>query len=440
MNEIFEQRMQQLLKNQFEDFKQALNQKPVKSFYLNPNKKDVLEHLDLKYLTKHPYIPNAYYFDYENYPLGKHPYFRCGLYYIQEPSAMAVNNCITFNHDDYVLDMCGAPGGKTCYAASKLSSQGLMIANDINKLRANILSENVERFGLKNTIVTNCDPIKLTKQFNNFFDKIILDAPCSGEGMFRKLDQAVTTWSVDKIKECAYIQRNLIDSAYQMLKDGGILIYSTCTYSLEENEDQVNYMVDKLQMELLDIKKQPGMTGGFQNDHVVRMYPHLNQGEGQFMALLKKHDNGKISKIKSLKPNISPAEKKLVNKFYQDNLNIPVPEYLYNSNNHIYSILPQFPDLKGFKVLRNGLYLGECKKNRFEPSHSLALSLNPEDAKRSYNFSADSLEIQKYLHGETLPGNNQKGYGLILVDGYPLGFYKESNNQIKNLYPKGLRI
>lgn len=439
MNELFENRMKELLKDDFLEFKNALLEDPVKSFYLNPKKKNVINHLDSNFLTKHPYIEDAYFYDYHNYPLGKHPYFNCGLYYIQEPSAMAVANSITFNEDDYVLDMCAAPGGKTCFAAGKLSNRGLMIANDINKLRAGILSENIERFGITNTIVTNCDPVKLDQQFNCFFDKIILDAPCSGEGMFRKLDQAVETWSINKVLECANIQKNLINSAYKMLKDEGILIYSTCTYSLEENEEQVAYMVNELNMELLDIKKHPGMTGGYKNDKVIRMYPHLNKGEGQFIALLKKHEQNKTTKVKLLKSNITSQQLELIKKFYQENLNIKVPSLLYNSNNHIYAILPQFPDLKGVKILRTGLYLGECKKGRFEPSHSLALTLTKDDVKRYYNFKATDSEVTKYLHGETLEGTNQKGYGLILVDDYPLGFYKESNNQVKNLYPKGLR-
>lgn len=439
MNELFENRMKELLKDDFLEFKNALLEDPVKSFYLNPKKKNVINHLDSNFLTKHPYIEDAYFYDYHNYPLGKHPYFNCGLYYIQEPSAMAVANSVTFNEDDYVLDMCAAPGGKTCFAAGKLSNRGLMIANDINKLRAGILSENIERFGITNTIVTNCDPVKLDQQFNCFFDKIILDAPCSGEGMFRKLDQAVETWSINKVLECANIQKNLINSAYKMLKDEGILIYSTCTYSLEENEEQVAYMVNELNMELLDIKKHPGMTSGYKNDKVIRMYPHLNKGEGQFIALLKKHEQNKTTKVKLLKSNITSQQLELIKKFYQENLNIKVPSLLYNSNNHIYAILPQFPDLKGVKILRTGLYLGECKKGRFEPSHSLALTLTKDDVKRYYNFKATDSEVTKYLHGETLEGTNQKGYGLILVDDYPLGFYKESNNQVKNLYPKGLR-
>lgn len=439
MNKQFEQRMKILLKDDYPKFEKALLQEPVKSFYLNPLKKDVINHLNKKFITIHPYIKDAYFYDYHDYPLGKHPYFNCGLYYIQEPSAMAVANCIDFNEDDYVLDLCAAPGGKTCFVASKLSNHGMMIANDINRLRAGILSENIERFGITNTIVTNCKPDRLEKYFNNFFDKIILDAPCSGEGMFRKLDQAIETWSIDKVNECAYIQKELINNAYKMLKDEGILIYSTCTYSLEENENQVDYMINELNMELLEIKKQPGMTPGYQNDKVVRMYPHINKGEGQFIALLKKHDQTTINKVKLLKSNITKEQFNLVNKFYLDNLKVKVPPLLYNSNNHIYAILPHFPDLKGIKVLRTGLYLGECKKGRFEPSHSLALTLTKKDVKRYYDFKADDIEIIKYLHGETLPGTNQKGYGLILVDGYPLSFYKESNNQVKNLYPKGLR-
>lgn len=254
MHSLFLERMRELLEEEYDSFIATLHQEPVKGFYLNPLKKDLLSHLDMNYITPHPYIPNGYYFDYQKYPLGKHPYFNCGLYYIQEPSAMVVGSLLDIKEDDYILDMCGAPGGKTCYVASKLSTQGLMIANDIHKLRAGILSENVERFGLKNTIVTNSDPLTLPNTFQGFFDKIILDAPCSGEGMFRKLDGAIEAWSLEKVKECAYIQKNLLDSAYQMLKTNGVLVYSTCTYSIEENEANVNYCIEQLGMEILPIK------------------------------------------------------------------------------------------------------------------------------------------------------------------------------------------
>ena len=274
-------------------------------------------------------------------------------------------------------------------------------------------------------------------KFKSFFDKIILDAPCSGEGMFRKDQEAINTWSMQKINECAYIQRNLINKAYKMLKKEGILIYSTCTYSLEENEKQVEYMINELGMKLIPIGKQDGMSDGFV-DGTIRMYPFKNKGEGQFIALLQKTTETENSKEKILKPNLNKEQMMLVKKFYDENLNIPVPLYLYQSNNHVYAIQNHFPDLP-LKVLRNGLYLGECKKGRFEPSLSLALTLNKEDVKRSYDYPCNSQEIKDYLSGLTLKGEGKKGYGVIFVDGYPLSFYKESNNQVKNLYPKGLR-
>lgn len=439
MDTIFLERMKMLLQDEYDDFIASFSHDEVKGFYLNPIKKDVMKHLDEKLISKHPYIKDGYYFD-KDYRLGKHPYFHCGLYYIQEPSAMCVEHILPIEENDYVLDMCAAPGGKTCYVASQLSNQGLMIANDINRLRATILSHNVERFGLENTIVTNSDPSQLKETFRGFFDKIILDAPCSGEGMFRKLDQAISTWSIDKVNECAYLQRKLINDAYSMLKQDGILLYSTCTYSLEENEQQVDYMVNTLNMELLEIKKEAGMSSGYQNDKVVRMYPHINHGEGQFIALLKKKEDTKTCKVSMLKANLSKQQLDLVKQFYQENLTIKLPKYLYQSNNHVYAILPHFPEIKKTKILRNGLYLGECKKNRFVPSLSLALTLEKKDVKRYVSFSSDAKEVEQYLRGETLIGTGKKGYGVIFVDDYPLSFYKESNMQIKNLYPKGLRI
>lgn len=437
MNQLFLDRMKELLNDEYDDFIASLNQPPVKGFYLNPLKKDVLNHLNQEHITPHPYIPRGYYFDYEKEPLGKSPYFMCGLYYIQEPSAMAVANTIQVNKDDYILDMCGAPGGKTCYLASQLNQDGLMIANDINKLRAHILASNIERFGLKNTIVTNVDPLRFS--LPGFFDKVILDAPCSGEGMFRKNDEAIETWSLQKVQEYAYIQRNLIDQAYKLLKKDGILVYSTCTYSVEENEAQVNYMVNELNMEVIPIHQEPGMTESTLCPGTVRMYPHHNRGEGQFIAVVKKTTDTLVEKPKILKPNITREQLKLVETFYHDHLNIDVPPYLFQSQQHIYAIRPQFPDLNKIKVIKNGLYLGECKKGRFEPSLSLALTLEKKDVKRYYDFSKDSQEVQDYIKGLTLKGHGDKGYGVIFVDGYPLSFYKESNQQVKNLFPKGLR-
>lgn len=440
MKEQFLERMKVILKDEFDDFVESLNHPQEKAIYLNPLKPIANTFIDQFNLSSHHLVKNGYYFDYQQFPLGKLPYFDCGLYYIQEPSAMIVASLLNIQPNDYILDMCAAPGGKTCYVASHLNNTGLVIANDINPLRAQILSSNVERFGLKNTIVTNASPSKITSQLKGFFDKIILDAPCSGEGMFRKLDQAIDTWSQEKVLDCAKIQKELVDCAYEALKENGVLIYSTCTYSLEENEQIVDYILKTYpNMSLIPIELKNGMSPGINHPQCCRLYPHKHKGEGHFIALFKKEGNHSSSKITYIKPNISKSEQLLLNEFYSNNLTISIPRYVMSSNSHLYEVLPHFPKLDKVKILRTGLYLGECKKGRFEPSYALAHSLQEKDVIRSYNFKFDDINLLKYQKGETLEGNHKKGYGLILVDHYSLSFYKESNNIIKNLIPKGLR-
>ena len=435
--EQFDARMKSLLKDEYDDFKKALLEKPVKGLYLNRNKKNVERVLDQNYVEHHPIVENGYLYD-ENYHPGRSAYFLAGLYYIQEPSAMLVADALPIEPDDFVLDMCGAPGGKSCEIASRLTGEGVLIANDIEASRARILSENIERFGLDNTIVTNVDPMRFTKQFQEAFDKIVLDAPCSGEGMFRKLELAIDTWSEEKVLECAHIQKNLLKGAYDMLKQGGMVIYSTCTYSYEENEAMVHYAVDELGFELLPLNKSNGLCPGVDLDEVVRCYPHHYRGEGHFIALLRKPGNSPRKQVRTIKPSVNLADLKVLKAFYQENLNKKVPSYIIENNGHLYAVKKNFPELKGIRVLRNGLYLGEVRKNRFIPSYSLALTLTKQDVKRSYDFPSESEEIKKYIHGETLEGTGEKGFGVIFVDGYPLSFYKESN-QVKNLFPKGLR-
>ena len=435
--EQFDARMKSLLKDEYDDFKKALLEKPVKGLYLNRNKKNVERVLEEQYIEHHPIVENGYLYD-ENYHPGRSAYFLAGLYYIQEPSAMLVADALPIEPDDFVLDMCGAPGGKSCEIASRLTGEGVLIANDIEASRARILSENIERFGLDNTIVTNVDPMRFTKQFQEAFDKIVLDAPCSGEGMFRKLEQAIDTWSEEKVLECAHIQKNLLKGAYDMLKQGGMVIYSTCTYSYEENEAMVHYAVDELGFELLPLNKSNGLCPGVDLDEVVRCYPHHYRGEGHFIALLRKPGNSPRKQVRTIKPSVNLADLKVLKAFYQENLNKKVPSYIIENNGHLYAVKKNFPELKGIRVLRNGLYLGEVRKNRFIPSYSLALTLTKQDVKRSYDYPCDSEEIKKYIHGETLEGTGKKGFGVIFVDGYPLSFYKESN-QVKNLFPKGLR-
>ena len=341
--EQFDARMKSLLKDEYDDFKKALLEKPVKGLYLNRNKKNVERVLEEQYIEHHPIVENGYLYD-ENYHPGRSAYFLAGLYYIQEPSAMLVADALPIEPDDFVLDMCAAPGGKSCEIASRLTGEGVLIANDIEASRARILSENIERFGLDNTIVTNVDPMRFTKQFQEAFDKIVLDAPCSGEGMFRKLEQAVDTWSEDKVLECAHIQKNLLKGAYDMLKQGGMVIYSTCTYSYEENEAMVHYAVDELGFELLPLSKSHGLCPGVDLDEVVRCYPHNYRGEGHFIALQRKPGNSPRKVVRPMKPQVSQADLKVLKAFYQETLNKKVPAYIIENNGHLYAIKKNFPE------------------------------------------------------------------------------------------------
>ena len=434
----FYNRMKELLGNDYDAFLKALDEREVKGLYLNNHKKDVDQILDQKAVMPHPLVSNGYLYDPDIYQPGKSPYFLAGLYYIQEPSAMLVANMIDIKEDDYVLDMCAAPGGKSCQVLNRLGEDGLLIANDISSSRAKILSENIERFGATNAIVTNTDPIRFVGLLDGFFDKIILDAPCSGEGMLRKTELAAKTWSPEKVQECASIQRSLIEAAYKLLRPGGQLIYSTCTYSKEENEDMIHYALDHFALKVIDLPKSHGLEPGIDLPEAIRCYPHKFKGEGQFMCLMEKTGETEIKKPRFMKPNITKASLKNVSDFYKQSLNVKLPPYLVENKGHIYAIRQQSPDLRKIRILRNGLYLGESRKNYFIPSYSLALTLDKQDVKLSYDFDEDSEEIKAYLHGETLESHGHKGYGILFVSSYPLSFYKESN-AVKNLFPKGLR-
>lgn len=430
----FNKRMKDYLKDDYDNFKEALTKNPVKSLYFNKKK----QFTSLPSLTPHPIVRGGYYYNEDTFKAGKSPYFLTGLYYIQEPSAMITAAKLPLESNDYVLDMCGAPGGKSCAIGMNLSNEGLLITNDISISRAKILSENIERFGLSNTIVTSTNPKNLIGILDNYFDKIILDAPCSGEGMFRSKKQAIETYSEEKIKECVTIQKELIDIAFQLLKPGGLLMYSTCTYNQYENEDIIRYALNHYNFKLVPLSHEKGLAEGLDMPEAIRCYPHLFNGEGQFMALLLKNGSSSKQKVKTIKPHIDANYLKVIKDFYKKYLNIPLSPSLIENNGHIYQIQKHFPDLKKIRILRRGLYLGEVRKSYFTPSYSLALSLKEEDFKYSYNFNHDDPKIQTYIHGDTLESKGNKGYGGILIDHYPLSFYKESI-QIKNLFPKGLR-
>ncbi|TBL81352.1 RsmB/NOP family class I SAM-dependent RNA methyltransferase [Paenibacillus thalictri] len=395
-----------------------------------------------------PWCEDGYYYGEMSRP-GKHSYHAAGLYYIQEPSAMSSVELLQPQPGDIVLDLAGAPGGKSTQIAGKLQGQGLLVANEIHPARAKILSENIERMGIANAIVTSEPPDRLAAKFPQFFDKIMLDAPCSGEGMFRKDPDAITEWSPDHVAMCAARQSDILNEAAKMLKPGGVLAYSTCTFNREENERTIERFV----------REHPA----FEVERTERIWPHRDRGEGHFVAVLRcsgtaeEPPGGRSSRpdpaagARGARRETASALRDalaLFEQFRRDavpELALPAGEPLLYGGQLYWLPVPAGSQLgqarlAGLKVLRPGLHLAEAKKGRAEPAHALALALPRGGASRELRLAAGSAEAAAYLRGETLPAEaGSSGWLAVSVDGYPLGWGKASGGQVKNHYPKGLR-
>lgn len=364
---------------------------------------------------------------------GKHPYHAAGVYYIQEPSAMVPVEKLDVKPQDRVLDLCASPGGKSTQILSKLKGKGLLVSNEPVPSRAKILSENIERMGASNALVISAYPQDISEGFEGYFNKILVDAPCSGEGMFRKNPEAMDEWSLESVQMCAERQRQILKEAVKMLSPGGRLVYSTCTFSKEEDEENVEWLVNE-----------------FPFLHLIgqeKLWPHRIKGEGHFVASFEKE--GIVSDdcypqrgLQSLTPMKKiPLLTDFLKEILEDS-----PEQVFPSDetafltfkDEIYSVPVNYPSVKGLKVLRTGLHLGTLKKNRFEPSHALALYLRPSQVRNS--ISLNESEAEEYLLGRTLMHDGPKGWYLVDIDGYSLGWGKLSDGILKNHYPKGLRI
>ena len=373
--------------------------------------------------------PMGYYYDPESRP-GLHPYHEAGVYYLQEASAMAPVALLDPQPGECVLDLCAAPGGKTTQIAGRMAGEGLLVCNEINPKRAKILGRNIERMGVANALVLNEHPQNLEKKFVGFFDRVLVDAPCSGEGMFRKEEAAVTDWSEETVLMCAARQAEILDSAASMVRPGGLLVYSTCTFAPQENEEAVEGFLHRHPEFRAEEVSAPWFTQVGKG--MFRLWPHKLKGEGHFAAVLRKED-GEGEGPASLKGTKLP---KAWEEFAREN-GIQLPEgkaLLFGQT--LYWVRSEMPDLKGLRVIRPGLELGELKKDRFEPAHALALWL--KEAKNCISLPADSKEIAAYMNGQTLPCS-KKGWTLVCADGYSLGWGKADGSVLKNHYPKGLR-
>lgn len=445
--EKFTLRMKEMLGAEYDEFEIACETAPVYSgIRINTLKSGTKEAVFgvTGALEGVPWCKEGFYAD-KAVISGNHPYHCAGLFYFQEPSAMCAASGLPINEGDKVLDLCAAPGGKTTQAAAKLNGCGLIVANEIVKKRADILSENVERMGIKNAVVTNETPQKLAEKYPNFFDKIIVDAPCSGEGMFRKEPIAAEEWSVEHTVSCAVRQKHILDCAVRMLAPNGMLVYSTCTFAPEENEKIAAYLIEEHGLEAVEMPELSMLDRGrsewsgtdLQMDKTYRVFPHKQKGEGHFAALFKKNGGDEYTAPRA-KAKKEDERLKFWREFEKKFLNTELcGEFVFFGDN-LY-LKPAEVDIDKIKVVRCGLHLGEVKKNRFEPSHALALALGREDFKNTENFSYDCAEIKAYLSGDVVKCD-KNGWCAVCVDGYPLGWGKASGGSLKNHYPKHLRI
>ncbi|MBK8905714.1 MAG: RsmF rRNA methyltransferase first C-terminal domain-containing protein [Anaerolineaceae bacterium] len=389
---------------------------------------------------------------------GSHPYHAAGLYYLQEPSAMVVGGIVAAQPGELVLDLAAAPGGKATHLAAQMQGRGLLVANDIHTGRARLLAENMTRWGAANILITSAEPEHLAAQFGPIFDRVLVDAPCSGEGMLRKLlfadKQGPFEWSEGMVLACARRQTAVLHTAAGLVKPGGRLVYATCTFAPEENEAVIAQFLGEFpQFELVDPPRFDGFGRGRPSwidpaladealEKCVRLWPHQFPGEGHFIAVMQRTDEEKPAAAVRAAVLTPPGKKELAiwRGFAREALRVELAEErLLLANGRLY-LLPEAALATGkLHLIRYGLLLGELGKGHFRPDHALALALKPEEAALSANFAADSDEIAAYWQGLDLPSAGPDGWLLVAVDGFVLGWGKRVNGRVKNHYPRGLR-
>ena len=443
----FKERMKQQLGKSYADFLASYDEGRTYGLRYNPlkiTKENLVSFFGGRQfqLEPVPWAEEGFYYPKEAQP-GKQPLHEAGGYYIQEPSAMSAIALLDPRPGEQVLDLCAAPGGKSTQIAGRMKGIGLLVANEVIPSRAKILSQNIERMGIANALVLNETPQRLAERFPFCFDRIAVDAPCSGEGMFRKDEGACAEWSLQQVQRCADRQKEILSHAVEMLKPGGVLVYSTCTFSRQENEEMAEWFVAAYPQ--MKLEKQ------------VHIWPHLHRGEGHYAAVFQKEGKpvttnsldmqgqygikcaGKGRKQKG-KKEIQELQQFLLETLTEDAYNVYwqriVKGQLEAFGEHLYLVPDGAGNLRGLKVERAGLQLGGCKKGRFEPAHAFAMSLSPVQVQRTYELA----EPERYLHGELVTDSNlANGWILVTVRGCSIGWGKAVQGVLKNHYPKGLR-
>ena len=471
---IFLERMQALLGDEYPRFLDSYQESRKAGLRVNTLKAapETFEKISPFRSEKIPWIRGGYYIRPED-GASRHPFYYAGLYYLQEPSAMTPASVLDVQPGDRVLDLCAAPGGKATALGAKLCGEGLLVANDISASRCRALLKNIEVFGIPNAVITNEVPARLSEHFPAYFDRVLVDAPCSGEGMFRKDEAVARAWYPEKNEECARIQKDIIVRAADVLREGGQMLYSTCTFSPKENEEVIAHLLrTRPEMKLMPVSGYEGFSGGMcedgalgeqQSSMCVRIWPHRMEGEGHFLALLCKGDaagesgNGYGRGKRSLPPAGSAAGRREDRKraeqirlFYGflEEMDIPAEKYsrerLYFRKDQLFLGAAPEEELKGITCIRNGLLLGEMKKDRFEPSQAMAMTLTGLPGEHCVTFSSEDGSVVKYLKGESLNLSERQcggnGWKLVTVDGFALGWAKQTGMILKNKYLAGWRM
>lgn len=445
--EAFVSKMKGLLREEFDDYLKSFDSGRHYGLRVNTLKVPAEK---FSCLQPVPWCKSGFYYQEGSRP-AKSPFYHAGLYYIQEPSAMAPAALLGVKPGDRVLDLCAAPGGKSVQLAARLQGKGLLISNDASAGRCKALVKNIENMGVTNAIVLNSEPHLLAKALPGFFDAVLVDAPCSGEGMFRKDPAAAKIWTEKRGEQFSKLQKEILAQAAAMVRPGGEIMYSTCTFSPEENEIVIKDFLDRHEeFELLPIELDAyGFDGGrpewaFGDERLrgcARLWPHRIKGEGHFLARLKNKES-ENNREDICKPSEMRQEKLFedFHAFCGENLNSTLPNFFSRHKSSLY-FAPESLDLEGIRIIRAGWYLGEFKTKRFEPSQAFALGLTKEDAKATVDFQIDDSRVVRYLKGESLEDESwQNGWNLVCVDGFPLGWGKVSQGRLKNKYLPSWRM
>lgn len=390
-----------------------------------------------------PWCSNGFYYNREEANPAKHPFYHAGLYYIQEPSAMTPASFLPVEPGEKVLDLCAAPGGKTTELGAKLKKQGVLVSNDISISRTKALLHNIELCGIPNIVVLSEEPAKLADRFPGYFDKILVDAPCSGEGMFRKDPAMVKAWSPGKVEEYSALQRQIVAEAVKMLKPGGKMIYSTCTFAPEENEQTIEYLLETFpELSLVELPLYEGFDQGHPEwsksgreelKYCRRLWPHRIAGEGHFVALLQKNEDAEAKKFRSYSYKSAKLAPELEDFLKESKLSLN-PSRIEVHDERVFYMPEGLPDMKGLRIVRAGLFLGNLKKKRFEPSQPLAMSFGKEEGPQRISLSVEDERVIRYLKCETINVEGDNGNVLICVENQPLGFGKLNRGVLKNKY------